>query len=122
MKLVSVTLCYVGLVRFSDLMVIQWHESRFFPSHMEIFLEKTKTDQYRVGRWVLIARVGGVFCPVRLVEDLLAKGEYATHGPGPLICSIAVSSSRQTLRASQPCCSTVLSWFKSGAQLLELEP
>jgi hypothetical protein len=122
MKLVSVTLCYVALLSFFDLMVIQWHEIRFLPSHMEIFLEKTKTDQYRVGRWVLIARVGGVFCPVCLVEDLLVKGEYAAHGPGPLIRSIAISSSRQTLRASQPCYSTVLSWFKSSAQLLELEP
>jgi hypothetical protein len=121
-KLVSVTLCYIGFLRFSGLMVIQWYEVRFLPSHMEIFLEKTKTDQYRVGRWVLIARVDGIFCPVRLVEDLLVRGEYAAHGPGPLICSITVSSSRQTLRASQPSYSTVLSWFKLGAQLLELEP
>jgi hypothetical protein len=122
MKLVAVTLCYVGFFRFSDLMVIQWHEIRFLLSHMEISSEKTKTGQYREGRWVLVSRVGGAYCPVRLVEDSLLKGEYSAHGPGFLICSVATSPSRQTLRASQPSYSTVLSWFKLGAQLLKLDP
>jgi hypothetical protein len=41
MKLTAVTLCYVGFLRFSDLMVIQWQEVRFLPTHMELFLEKS---------------------------------------------------------------------------------
>jgi hypothetical protein len=59
MRLTAVCLSYIDFLRFSDLMVIQWHEIRFLPSHMELFLEKSKTDQYQEGRWVLIARVGG---------------------------------------------------------------
>jgi hypothetical protein len=74
MKLAAVCLCYSGFFRFSDLMIIQWQKIRFLPSHMEFLLEKGKTDQYRAGRWVLIARVGGLYCPVGLVEFLLKFG------------------------------------------------
>jgi hypothetical protein len=94
MKLAAIKLCYTGFLRFSDLMIVQWHEIRFLPTHMELFLKHTKTDQYRERRWVLISRVGGPFCPVGLVEYLLEKGRYASFGPGPLIRrSVAVSSS-----------------------------
>jgi hypothetical protein len=122
MKLTAVTLCYVGFLRFSDLMVIQWQEIRFLPTHMELFLEKSKTDQYREGRWVLIARVGGLFCPVKLVEDLLREGQYAAFGPGGLIRSTSISPSKQTLRDSQPSYTTVLHWFKDAASRLGLDP
>jgi hypothetical protein len=122
MKLAAVSLCYTGFLRYSDLMVIQWHEIRFLPSHMEIFLEKGKTDQYRSGRWVLIARVGGLYCPVALTEFLLEIGQYKSLGPGPLIRSTTVSSSQQYLRRQQPVYSTVLSWFKDGVSSLGLDP
>jgi hypothetical protein len=52
---------------------------------MEIFLEKSKTDQHQTGAWILIARVGGLFCPVALVECLLQLGQYECLGDGPLI-------------------------------------
>jgi hypothetical protein len=121
-ELTAVSLCYTGFLRFSDLMTIQWHEIRFLPSHMEIFLEKGKTDQYRSGRWVLIARVGGLHCPVALVEFLLELGPYRSLGPGPLIRSTTISSSQQSLRKEQPVYSTVNSWFKDGARALRLDP
>jgi hypothetical protein len=122
MKLSAVVLCYVGFLRFLDLIIVQWHEIRFLPLHMELFLEKSKTDQYRVGLWVLIARVGGVYCHVSLIEHLLRQGKYETLDPGPLIRSTTLSRSQQLLRASQPCYSTVLSWFKEAALCLGLDP
>jgi hypothetical protein len=103
MKLVAITLCFVGFLRY--LMVVQWEELLFFPTHMELFIEKSKTDQYRGGRWVLIGRVGGPFCPVALVEELLIEGVYL--GAGPLIRSTCVSPRGQYLKAQQPCYTTV---------------
>jgi integrase len=122
MKLTAVTLCYAGFLRFSDLMMIQWQEIRFLSSHMEIFLEKGKTDQYRSGRWVLIARVGGLYCAVALVEFLLELGLYKSLGPGPLILSTTISPSRQSLRKEQPSYTTVNGWFKEGVRSLGLDP
>ncbi|GAQ89379.1 hypothetical protein KFL_005150120 [Klebsormidium nitens] len=103
------------------LMTVRWHEIRFLPPHMELFLEKSKTDQYRVGRWVLIARVGGPYCPVGLTEYLLELGQYSQFGPGGLIRTVTISS-QQYLRATQPAYTTVNSWFKDAASRLGLDP
>jgi hypothetical protein len=89
---------------------------------MELFLEKSKTNQYREGRWVLVARVVGLYCPVALVERLLSLGRYEQSGPGPLLRSTTVSPSQQYLRSSQPSYSTVLSSYKTAASLLGLNP
>jgi integrase len=118
MRLAAIVLCYVGFLRFFDLMTVQWQEILFFPTHMELFLEKTKTDQYRKGRWVLISRVGGRFCPVALIERLLRAGRYAQLGAGPLILNV----SQQQVRPRQPLYTTVLSYFKAGAELIGLNP
>lgn len=122
MKLTSVALCFAGFLRFSDLMTVQWDEIRFQPSHMELFLEKSKTDQYRIGRWVLIARVSGPYCPVGLTEHLLRVGQYGLPGPGGLIRNVTVLPSRQYVRRDQPSYTTVLAWFKEGVQRLGLDP
>jgi hypothetical protein len=122
MKLTAVCLCYVGFPLFSDLMVVQWHKIRFLPSHMELFLEKSKNNQYWKGRWVLIARVGGAYCPVSLVEKLLRVDRYEFHGPGGLIRSTTISPSQQTICATQPAYSTVLGCFKDAARGLGLDP
>jgi hypothetical protein len=122
MKLLTICLYCAGFLRFSDVMTVQWHEIRFLPNHMELFLEKSKTDQYRAGRWVLISRVEGLYCPVQLVELLLALGQYASRGPGPLVRSTTISLSQESLRDGQPSYSTVNFWFKEGVQLLDLDP
>jgi integrase len=122
MRLTAIVLCYAGFLRYSDLMTVQWQEILFFPSHMELFLEKTKTDQYREGRWVLISRVPGRYCPVALVERLLRLGQYAAQGAGPLIRNTSVTPSQQLIRERQPSYTTVLSWFKAGAERLGLDP
>jgi hypothetical protein len=86
------------------------------------FLEKTKTDQYREGRWVLCARLGGRFCPFALVDHLLRVVSYAASGPGHLIRNTSVSFSGQYIRERQPAYFTVLDWFKGAVQLLGLNP
>ncbi|GAQ83018.1 Sec14p-like phosphatidylinositol transfer family protein [Klebsormidium nitens] len=122
MKLLSVLLCYAGFLRFSDVILVQWHEIRFLPTHMELFLEKSKTDHYRVGRWVLIARVGGPFCPVTFTEYVLFLGQYDRLDPSGLIRCVTISRARQYIRSEQPCYSIVLSWFKDAARVLGPNP
>lgn len=122
MKLTAVALCYAAFLRFSDLMVVQWHEIRFEPTHMELFLEKSKTDQFREGRWVLVSRVGGPRCVVQLVEFLLSFGRYAVSGPGGLIRNVAALSFEQQILPSAPSYSFVNKWFKEAALVLGLDP
>ena len=37
-------------------------------TYMSIFIESSKTDKYRDGAWILIARTGTVLCPVLNLE------------------------------------------------------
>lgn len=122
MKLAAIALCYAGFFRFSDLMAVQWQEIRFESTHMECFLEKSKTDQFRESRWVLISRVGGDRCVVQLVERLIHLGDYASVGPGGLIRNIVTTPTGQRVCSSVPCYNTVNGWFKAAALLLGLDP
>jgi hypothetical protein len=47
MKLTAVCLAYACFLVFLDIMAVEWQEISFLPTHMELFIEKSKTDQYR---------------------------------------------------------------------------
>ena len=54
-----VTICligFAGFLRYSELEALTESDLQIFPDHMEIFIESSKTDQYRDGAWVVIAR------------------------------------------------------------------
>ena len=54
-----VALCligYAGFSRFSELASIKACDVQFCSLHVSIFLESSKTDQFRQGAWIVIAR------------------------------------------------------------------
>ena len=40
---------FAGFLRYSELVALRESNVRIFPQHMEIFIESSKTDQYRDG-------------------------------------------------------------------------
>ena len=40
----------------------------FYDEHVEIFVESSKTDQFREGAWVPIARTNSDICPVAMLQ------------------------------------------------------
>lgn len=65
---------FTGFLRWNDLSNIRVENIRILPSHMSIFLEKRKNDQFRKGQYVDIARFEKLnFCPVNLMERFLAR-------------------------------------------------
>jgi hypothetical protein len=48
-----------------------------FSEHMEIFIESSKTDQYRDGAWIVIARTATKICPVNMTERYISLGEIS---------------------------------------------
>lgn len=58
---------YTGFLRFDELSSLRRSDFEFEDSYMKVFIEKSKTDQYRDGAWVLISRSDKVTCPVNLV-------------------------------------------------------
>ena len=61
-------IAYAGFLRCSELLNIRCSDVAFQKSHMSIFIEKSKTDIYRDGQWVVIARTNSKLCPVKNLE------------------------------------------------------
>lgn len=59
-----ITLCFAGFFRCSELLSLKANNLKFFDTHLEILLDKSKCDQYREGESVLIARGLTCACPV----------------------------------------------------------
>jgi integrase len=65
---------YAGFFRYDELVHLRMSDINFHESgsHVEIRVEKSKTDIYRQGNIVVIARTGTRLCPVCYLEQYLA--------------------------------------------------
>ena len=88
----------LGLLRYDDVAKILVHEDLliFDPDgrFVEFFLYKSKTDQHMEGHWVTLSALShSTCCPVKLLQALLAAGNYqrtASAGVdvGPLLRAV----------------------------------
>ncbi|XP_071090630.1 uncharacterized protein [Haliotis cracherodii] len=65
-------LAFAGFMRSAELLNIKHGDLLFF-SHMTVFIERSKTDVYRDGSWLIIGRTGTKMCPVKCMECFLEK-------------------------------------------------
>ena len=68
---------YAGFLRFDELSNLKESDVQILEEHMELFIESSKTDQYRDGAWVVIARTASKLCPVAMMERYLNLGQIA---------------------------------------------
>ena len=59
---------YAGFFRCNELASLRESDILFYPEHIEVFVESSKTDQYREGAWVPIALTRSDTCPVSMLE------------------------------------------------------
>lgn len=81
MHFTCLVLSFVGFLRYDDLSKVLVHHEllQIYPTHMAIFLYKSKTDTLWEGAWIHIARLKAPsLCSVSLVEDLIEQGGYQT--------------------------------------------
>ena len=65
------------MAQSSDLLDIRVSDIVFSDTHVSIFIENSKTGQYRDGAWSVIAKTGTVLCPVEnLKKSLLFWENY----------------------------------------------
>ena len=79
----TLTMCLVGFAgffRFSELAQLKESDVVIYPEHMELFVEASKTDQFRDGAWVVIARTQSKLCPVAMMERYFNMAAIETHG------------------------------------------
>jgi hypothetical protein len=68
--LVISVLSYVGFLRSSEVLNLRRCDFQFEPTFVRVFIEKSKTDIYRDGAWVVIARTFSSTCPVQLIGGI----------------------------------------------------
>lgn len=91
----AVAVAFCGFFRYDDLTKIFVDWIVFSESHMEIFLESRKNDQYREGHWVAISAIPNcVSCPVRLTLALIERAQLQGHRPlFSAVCRLGVYKS-----------------------------
>lgn len=80
----TLTICllgFAGFFRYSEMAKLRECDIKFFSEHMEIFIESSKTDQYRDGAVVVIARTGTDCCPVTMTERYLKDAGISIVNP-----------------------------------------
>jgi len=84
--IVACLIAYAGFFRSSELLDIRVSDIVFSDTHVSIFIENSKTDQYRDGAWSVIAKTGTVLCPVENLKKLIEWGELS--GNDYVFCNI----------------------------------
>ena len=80
-------LAFAGFLRSSELLNILHSDLNFHLSYLSIFLESSKTDKYRDGSWILIARTGTKLCPVVNLEKYVQWAKF--DGSDFLFCNLS---------------------------------
>ena len=78
-------LAFNGFLRFSELSKIKYSELEFHDTHLKLYIPSSKTDMYRMGKWVHIARNGTEMCPVKILKAYLEKAKINDEANGSFI-------------------------------------
>ena len=65
-------LSFMGFLRFSDLSNLKRSDFILHNTQMSIFIEKSKTDIYRKGHWLHLAKLNSNLCPLDLTKRYFA--------------------------------------------------
>lgn len=71
------SLAFAGFLRFNELVNIRFADLTFSDSIVQIFIPKSKTDIFRQGHKLLIARTGKETCPVVCLENHIRISKIA---------------------------------------------
>ena len=74
--LILCVLGYAGFFRFNELVQLRRCDFLFEDSFMRIFVQRSKTDIYRDGAWVVIAKTLKPTCPVTLTLRYFAVASF----------------------------------------------
>ena len=96
-SLVMFVLAFSGFFRSSELCLICIKHVQLFSSYVTIFIEKSKTDQLRENRAVVIAETRSSTCPCYLLMAYMSKAHWAGNSDDYLFRPISSSENRKCL-------------------------
>ena len=106
---------FCGFLRFSEIIVLRKGDVVLEHQHIRVFVEKSKTDIYRDGRWVYIAQ-GLSHCPVKVVLTYLEKCASQLTADSFLFRGVVKSKRGQRLRVPNKhvCYSTMSKYLRKA--------
>ena len=81
-------LSFAGFFRSKEVLNIKVGDLHFHRDYLSIFIETSKTDQYRDGSWVIIAKTEKPTCPVSMVNRYMLKAGISKDRESLLFRSI----------------------------------
>lgn len=98
----AILLAYAGFLRSQELLAIKRCDISFENCYMCIFIEKSKTDIYRDGAWVIIAKTDSPLCPVKnLMEYLVLLNLTDEHSEQHIFCDLSACRSGFKVRTDK---------------------
>ena len=93
-------LAYAAFLRFDELRKLRGLDVKFQGDRMELHITSSKTDQYRQGATLLIARTRLPTCPVVMLERYIAAGKVDLCSGSKLFRGIVSTKKGERLRPS----------------------
>lgn len=93
-------LSFAAFLRYDELSKLRCCDLEFSEQSMSIKIQSSKTDQYRQGDTVLVARTNTNTCPVAMVERYVAMASISLSTKLRLFRGIVHSKAGERLRAS----------------------
>jgi integrase len=92
----AILLGYSGFMRSKELLNIKISDIIFQSTYMCIFIESSKTDKYRDGAWIVIAKTGTELCPVENVIKYITWSKLCNDDF--LFCNLCATKVGYTVR------------------------
>ena len=100
-RLLAVCLvAFAGFMRCDELIKLKCEDITFNTESMVIRIVSSKTDQYREGSSLVIARTGELTCPVGMMEKYFSMGELEKTPKECVVRGIMVTKDGERLRKS----------------------
>ena len=68
-------LSFAGFFRYSEVSELKCCDIEWHDTYIKLFVEKSKTDVYRDGHWLLIAKLQSPICPVKMLNLYISRTE-----------------------------------------------
>ena len=81
MIVAMVLIGFAGFLRLGELLALKRGDVQWDKGCVRIFVEVSKTDQVRVGSWVVIAKTGSAWCPRAFLKRYMARVPSSDEDP-----------------------------------------
>ena len=92
-------LAFSAFLRYDELAKLRCCDVNFAQKHMSIHIVSSKTDQYRQGDSIMVARTGSRTCPVAMLERYYAMAALPNQSRLRVFRGIVVTRSGERLRS-----------------------